>query len=147
MSRTGSKKRAVGSFTGTALGSSQCPEPLHHLLIPRRSLKHIVYAAGDNYLKPYVSCEREVTITDRTAEEEFFILASDGFRDVVSNDTAYGVARMCLRGKGNAHASPCLPLEGEEGEAEVGSTMGGGGGKIWDKACRRWQGIVRTTLA
>ncbi|CAL8999125.1 unnamed protein product [Prunus brigantina] len=56
-------------------------------------------AIGDNYLKPYVSCEPEVTITDRTAEDECLILASDGLWDVVSNDTACGVARMCLRGK------------------------------------------------
>ena len=82
-----------------------------------------------------MSCEPEVTITDRTAEEECLIMASDGFWDVVSNDTACGVARMCLRGKGNVHGSPCLPPEGEKGEANVGSTMGGGGGELSDKAC------------
>lgn len=58
--------------------------------------------SGDNYLKPYVSCEPEVTITDRTAEDECLILASDGLWDVVSNETACGVASMCLRGKGQA---------------------------------------------
>ncbi|KMT05175.1 hypothetical protein BVRB_7g173230 [Beta vulgaris subsp. vulgaris] len=56
-------------------------------------------AIGDNYLKPYVSCEPEVTITDRTADDDCLILASDGLWDVVSNDTACGVARMCLKGK------------------------------------------------
>lgn len=56
-------------------------------------------AIGDNYLKPYVSSEPEVTVTDRTEEDDFLILASDGLWDVVSNDTACGVARMCLRGK------------------------------------------------
>ncbi|XVE59319.1 hypothetical protein DITRI_Ditri05aG0036400 [Diplodiscus trichospermus] len=35
-------------------------------------------AIGDNYLKPYVSCEPEVTITDRTAQDECLIIASDG---------------------------------------------------------------------
>lgn len=40
--------------------------------------------------------EPEVTVTDRTAEDECLILASDGLWDVVSNDTACGVARMCL---------------------------------------------------
>lgn len=67
---------------------------------------HLIYlwckicvAAGDNYLKPYVSCEPEVTITDRTADDDCLILASDGLWDVVSNDTACGVARMCLKGK------------------------------------------------
>ncbi|KAL3530798.1 hypothetical protein ACH5RR_010120 [Cinchona calisaya] len=63
-------------------------------------------AIGDNYLKPYVSCEPEVTITDRTAEDECLILASDGLWDVVSNDTACRVARMCLKGKGPAGCSP-----------------------------------------
>ncbi|CAN4100992.1 unnamed protein product [Withania somnifera] len=60
-------------------------------------------AIGDNYLKPYVICVPEVTITDRTPEDECLILASDGLWDVVSNDTACGVAEMCL--KGNATAS------------------------------------------
>lgn len=54
-------------------------------------------AIGDNYLKPYVISEPEVTITERTAEDECLILASDGLWDVVSNDTACGVVRMCLR--------------------------------------------------
>ncbi|XP_022752708.1 probable protein phosphatase 2C 24 [Durio zibethinus] len=89
-------------------------------------------AIGDNYLKPYVSCEPEVTITDRTAEDECLILASDGLWDVVSNDTACGVARMCLRAKRDV---PCSPPGGVEEEAAVGSTMGAGGGDISDKAC------------
>ncbi|KAL2548836.1 Protein phosphatase 2C 37 [Forsythia ovata] len=54
-------------------------------------------AIGDGYLKPYVISEPEVTITDRTAEDECLILASDGLWDVVSNETACGVARMCLQ--------------------------------------------------
>ncbi|GAA0158314.1 protein phosphatase [Lithospermum erythrorhizon] len=56
-------------------------------------------AIGDNYLKPYVISEPEVTITDRTDEDECLILASDGLWDVVSNETACGVARMCLRSR------------------------------------------------
>ncbi|KAA8539491.1 hypothetical protein F0562_026183 [Nyssa sinensis] len=54
-------------------------------------------AIGDSYLKPYVISEPEVTETDRTAEDECLILASDGLWDVVSNETACSVARMCLR--------------------------------------------------
>ncbi|XP_057430227.1 protein phosphatase 2C 37-like [Lotus japonicus] len=54
-------------------------------------------AIGDNYLKPYVISEPEVTVTDRTDEDECLILASDGLWDVVSNDTACGVVRMCLK--------------------------------------------------
>ncbi|XP_010464843.1 PREDICTED: protein phosphatase 2C 37 [Camelina sativa] len=55
-------------------------------------------AIGDNYLKPYVIPDPEVTVTDRTDEDECLILASDGLWDVVPNETACGVARMCLRG-------------------------------------------------
>jgi len=55
---------------------------------------------GDNYLKPYVIPDPEVTVTDRTDEDECLILASDGLWDVVPNETACGVARMCLRGAG-----------------------------------------------
>ena len=85
-------------------------------------------------MKPYVSCEPEVTITDRTAEDECLILASDGLWDVVSNETACWVARMCLRGKGDLHAPPCS-LPGVEGKAVVVSTMRGRVAEISDKAC------------
>ncbi|KAJ4893357.1 Protein phosphatase 2C 37 [Raphanus sativus] len=54
-------------------------------------------AIGDNYLKPYVIPDPEVTVTDRTDEDECLILASDGLWDVVTNETACGVARMCLQ--------------------------------------------------
>lgn len=54
-------------------------------------------AIGDNYLKPYVISEPEVTITARQDEDECLILASDGLWDVVSNETACGVVRMCLK--------------------------------------------------
>ncbi|WCJ19668.1 Protein phosphatase 2C 37 [Euphorbia peplus] len=54
-------------------------------------------AIGDNYLKPYVIPEPEITVTERTMDDECLILASDGLWDVVSNETACGVARMCLR--------------------------------------------------
>lgn len=73
-------------------------------------------AIGDNYLKPYVSCEPEITIIDRTAEDDCLILATDGLWDVVSNDTACGLARMCLRGKVLAPdaAATSSPAEKEE---------------------------------
>ena len=58
--------------------------------------------SGDSYLKPYVTSEPEVTITERTVEDECLILASDGLWDVVSNETACGVARMCLRSGQNS---------------------------------------------
>ncbi|KAJ6357675.1 hypothetical protein OIU78_005508 [Salix suchowensis] len=56
-------------------------------------------AIGDNYLKPFVIPEPDVTLTERTGEDECLILASDGLWDVVSNDTACGVVRMCLRAR------------------------------------------------
>ncbi|CAF1935424.1 unnamed protein product [Brassica oleracea var. botrytis] len=55
-------------------------------------------AIGDNYLKPYVIPDPEVAVTDRTDDDECLILASDGLWDVVTNETACGVARMCLQG-------------------------------------------------
>lgn len=82
-------------------------------------------AIGDNYLKPYVSCEPEVTITDRTSEDDCLILASDGLWDVVSNHTACGVARMCLRGKMPPAPETISPVEVE----------GVGGDSSADKAC------------
>lgn len=82
-------------------------------------------AIGDNYLKPYVSCEPEVTVTDRTAKDDCIILASDGMWDVVSNETACVVARMCLRGKGEVVS----PSE-EKGEVAAGVTS-----DMSDKAC------------
>ncbi|KAK2637360.1 hypothetical protein Ddye_032152 [Dipteronia dyeriana] len=54
-------------------------------------------AIGDNYLKPYVISEPEVTVVDRTGEDECLILASDGLWDVVSNETACSVVRSCFR--------------------------------------------------
>lgn len=47
----------------------------------------------------------EVTVTARTDDDDCLILASDGLWDVVSNDTACGVARMCLSAQW-----PPLPL-------------------------------------
>ena len=62
-------------------------------------------AIGDSYLKPYVIPEPEVTITDRSDGDECLILASDGLWDVVSNETACGVARMCLRAQSSTTAA------------------------------------------
>uniref|UniRef100_M4ENT5 PPM-type phosphatase domain-containing protein n=1 Tax=Brassica campestris TaxID=3711 RepID=M4ENT5_BRACM len=57
-------------------------------------------AIGDNYLKPYVSSEPEVTVTERIEEDEFMILASDGLWDVVTNDAACATVQMYLNKKG-----------------------------------------------
>lgn len=56
----------------------------------------VLCCAGDNYLKPYVISEPEVTVTERSDKDECLILGSDGLWDTVQNDTACKVVRMCL---------------------------------------------------
>ncbi|KAB2599791.1 protein phosphatase 2C 37-like [Pyrus ussuriensis x Pyrus communis] len=53
-------------------------------------------AIDDNYLKLYVISKPKVTVTDRAAEDECLIFASDSFWNVVSNETACDVICMCL---------------------------------------------------
>ncbi|GLT93051.1 hypothetical protein SLE2022_108570 [Rubroshorea leprosula] len=94
-------------------------------------------AIGDNYLKPYVISEPEVTIMDRSTEDECLVLASDGLWDVVTNDTACGVARMCLR----AQRPPSPP-----GSPGIEAAVRGGAAESSDKAC--WDAsILLTKLA
>lgn len=93
-------------------------------------------AIGDNYLKPYVISEPEVTITDRTAEDECLIIASDGLWDVVSNDTACGVVRMCLRAQ-----RPPSPPGSPDSDVVVGAAA-----MSSDKACSD-ASILLTKLA
>lgn len=93
-------------------------------------------AIGDNYLKPYVISKPEVTITDRTAEDECLILASDGLWDVVSNDVACSVARNCLRAQ-----NPPSPPMSPGSNAAVGAAS-----ESSDKACSG-ASILLTKLA
>lgn len=92
-------------------------------------------AIGDNYLKPYVIPEPEVTVTERTAEDECLILASDGLWDVVSNDVACSVARMCL----SSQEVPSPPRS-------PGSELNVARGESSDKACSD-ASILLTKLA
>lgn len=78
-------------------------------------------AIGDNYLKPYVIPDPEVTVTERTAEDECLILASDGLWDVVSNETACGVVRMCLR----SQKPPSPPRSPGSADVAVGEAAEG----------------------
>uniref|UniRef100_A0A0E0L3C7 protein-serine/threonine phosphatase n=1 Tax=Oryza punctata TaxID=4537 RepID=A0A0E0L3C7_ORYPU len=57
-------------------------------------------AIGDGYLKPYVTSEPEVTVTERADDDECLILASDGLWDVVTNEMACEVVRACFRSNG-----------------------------------------------
>lgn len=95
-------------------------------------------AIGDSYLKPYVISEPEVTVTDRTDDDECLILASDGLWDVVSNDTACGVVRMCLRAQ-----KPPSPPRSPGTEAAVSSAVSAASS---DKACSD-ASILLTKLA
>ncbi|XP_050385300.1 protein phosphatase 2C 37-like [Argentina anserina] len=95
-------------------------------------------AIGDNYLKPYVIPAPEVTITERTAEDECLILASDGLWDVVSNDTACGVVRMCMRAAAAQKAGGASGGVVPEGESSTGENS--------DKACAD-ASILLTKLA
>ncbi|KAL8192973.1 hypothetical protein R6Q57_027421 [Mikania cordata] len=92
-------------------------------------------AIGDNYLKPFVIPEPEVTITDRSDEDECLILASDGLWDVVSNDVACSVARMCL----SSQEVPSPPRS-------PGSVLNVARGESSDKACSD-ASILLTKLA
>jgi len=94
-------------------------------------------AIGDNYLKPYVIPDPEVTVMDRTSDDECLILASDGLWDVVSNGTAVSVARMCL----NNREKPASPPRSPGNDAVVAP-----GGESSDKACSD-ASILLTKLA
>ena len=53
-------------------------------------------------MKPFMSAEPEVTVTDRTDTDEFIILASDGLWEVMSNELGCKVTRYCLSGRAAA---------------------------------------------
>ncbi|GJR41407.1 phosphatase 2C 37-like protein, partial [Tanacetum coccineum] len=92
-------------------------------------------AIGDNYLKPYVIPEPEVTVTERTPEDECLILASDGLWDVVSNEVACSIARLCL-----ASQKPPSPVRSPGNEVNID------GGENSDKVCSD-ASILLTKLA
>nr|CAB3473772.1 unnamed protein product [Digitaria exilis] len=57
---------------------------------------------GDYFMKPSISAEPEITVTDRTSTDEFIILGSDGLWNAMSNEYACKVARYCLSGRAAA---------------------------------------------
>ncbi|PON60002.1 Protein phosphatase 2C [Trema orientale] len=61
---------------------------------------------GDQYLKPIVTSEPEVTFTKREPEDECLIIASDGLWDVLSSELACEVASECLREGTSAATDP-----------------------------------------
>ncbi|KAM0822175.1 hypothetical protein ACQ4PT_071668 [Festuca glaucescens] len=74
-------------------------------------------AIGDGYLKPFVTSEPEVTVTERSDEDECLILASDGLWDVVTNEMACDVVRACFRS--NGPPEPAAPGEGASSSSAV----------------------------
>ncbi|XP_066361672.1 probable protein phosphatase 2C 49 [Miscanthus floridulus] len=85
-------------------------------------------AIGDGYLKPFVTAEPEVTVTERTDDDECLILASDGLWDVVTNEMACDVVRACFRSNG----PPSPP--GARPNGELPSAAGAGAGREGDGA-------------
>nr|XP_017256519.1 PREDICTED: probable protein phosphatase 2C 75 [Daucus carota subsp. sativus] len=61
-----------------------------HLLTTTRAI-------GNRHLKKYLIPDPEVTLRTRDSKDEFLIIASAVFWDVVSTDTACHVARGCFR--------------------------------------------------
>nr|CAB3477806.1 unnamed protein product [Digitaria exilis] len=57
---------------------------------------------GDYFMKPSISAEPEITVTDRTSTDELIILGSDGLWNAMSNEYACKVARYCLSGRAAA---------------------------------------------
>ncbi|PUZ49772.1 hypothetical protein GQ55_6G005400 [Panicum hallii var. hallii] len=74
-------------------------------------------ALGDRMLRPEVIAEPEITITDRTPEDQCLILASDGMWDVIPNEIACSVARQCLEDGNPAPVDDVPPAAGGEGAA------------------------------
>ncbi|TVU01877.1 hypothetical protein EJB05_18741 [Eragrostis curvula] len=96
-------------------------------------------AIGDGYLKPYVSSEPEVTVTERTDEDECLILASDGLWDVVTNEMACEVVRACFRSNGPPSPAAAVPIDavlpaGADADKESATVKGVSKAES-DKAC------------
>ena len=81
--------------------------------------------AGDQYLKPFVISKPEVTVSKRTENDEFLILASDGLWDVVSNEVACQIGRRCLSGR-IRRKSQEVGSEGRAAEAAATGAVSGG---------------------
>ncbi|CAN6444421.1 unnamed protein product [Victoria cruziana] len=78
---------------------------------------------GDDYLKPYVISEPEVTIGNRTAEDEFLVLATDGLWDVMSNELVCRVARRCLSKGAKKRLPTADPSAGRTKSALAAATL------------------------
>ncbi|XP_059639716.1 probable protein phosphatase 2C 24 [Cornus florida] len=84
------ERRRIEAAGGKVISDDGCPRVQGILAMSR--------ALGDNYLKPFVICQPELTVIDRTTMDDFLILASDGLWDVLSNENARDVVRDCWAG-------------------------------------------------
>jgi protein phosphatase 2C len=55
--------------------------------------------SGDQYLKPFVISEPEVTVSERTDSDEFIVIPTDGLWDVFTNEAACEVVRKLFDGQ------------------------------------------------
>ena len=55
--------------------------------------------SGDQYLKPFVISEPEVTVSERTDSYEFIVIATDGLWDVFTNEAACEDVRKLFDGQ------------------------------------------------
>lgn len=69
-------------------------------------------------MKPIVISEPEIRVSERTPEDEFLIIASDGMWDVLSNDLACDIVRRCLRDERRQGPAEELLADGGAGAAE-----------------------------
>ncbi|KAF2313446.1 hypothetical protein GH714_011049 [Hevea brasiliensis] len=53
-------------------------------------------AIGDQYLKPYVTSEPEVTVSERTESDDFIVIGTDGLWDVVSSEFSCEILKKYL---------------------------------------------------
>ncbi|KAL5214013.1 hypothetical protein ABZP36_003165 [Zizania latifolia] len=98
-------------------------------------------ALGDKYLKPEVICEPDITITERTVEDECVILASDGMWDVISNETASDVARQCLE-DGSPSGSRAAAGGGEAASSSTGAAAAAAVGQEPEPRCYRASALL-----
>ncbi|XP_039116668.1 disease resistance protein RPS2-like isoform X2 [Dioscorea cayenensis subsp. rotundata] len=76
---------------------------------------------GDRYLKPFIIPDPEITVVQRTSEDEYLILASDGLWDVMSNEEVCDAARRRIllwhKKSAGTTATPSLIQKGEEADS------------------------------
>ncbi|OEL15378.1 putative protein phosphatase 2C 37 [Dichanthelium oligosanthes] len=102
-------------------------------------------ALGDRMLRPEVIAEPEITITDRTPEDQCLILASDGMWDVIPNEIACSVARQCLE-DGNPAPVDDVPAAAAAAAGESAAATAAAGPEPEARCSRAASLLVRLAL-